>query len=246
MTIEPPILRRLSVLVVDDYAENLEFVAAVLADLDVDVLKASSGAEAIRMAFANPPDLILLDIMMPGLDGFEVCRVLKKNPVLDDVPIIFLTADGDFHREIEGLRTGADDFLTKPIPAMALVARVSTHLRLAQAKIESRKRAGLAGALAASVTLGHELNNPLQAILFNSEILLGAVESLPPELAESARVIHDMAVRCGDVVHRMTHLAELVFVHYAVGMPMVDVDQSRTIDDDGPAGLPALRARPDE
>ena len=86
--------------------------------------------EALDYAFANPPDLILLDIMMPNIDGFETCRRLKANPKLVDIPVIFITSKNEDEYEELGFSVGASDFIHKPINAPILVARVKTHLKI--------------------------------------------------------------------------------------------------------------------
>lgn len=118
---------RQSVLIVDDEISNIEILSAVLED-DYDIYFATSGAEALDIARANIPDLILLDVLMPGTDGYEVCSVLKADPIIGDVPVIFTTALGDREAEVRGLTLGAIDYITKPISPVAVRARVRNHL----------------------------------------------------------------------------------------------------------------------
>lgn len=122
--------RQPTVLVVDDTPENLELMFGLLQD-DHRVLVANSGERALRLAQAEqPPDLILLDIMMPGMDGYEVCRRLKANARTRDIPVIFLTAKSEVEDETHGLDLGAVDYLTKPISPPIVQARIRTHLTL--------------------------------------------------------------------------------------------------------------------
>ncbi|MCB4770127.1 diguanylate cyclase [Ancylobacter sp. Lp-2] len=118
---------RQSVLIVDDEVSNIEILSAALED-DYEIYFATSGAEAIDVARTNLPDLILLDVLMPGLDGYEVCSLLKADPIIGDVPIIFTTALGDRDAEVRGLMLGAIDYITKPISPVAVRARVRNHL----------------------------------------------------------------------------------------------------------------------
>lgn len=120
---------RPTVLVVDDVTENLMIMEAILAK-DYSLKLFSESQEALDYAFANPPDLILLDIMMPNIDGFEACRRLKANPKLVDIPVIFITAKNEDEYEELGFSVGASDFIHKPINAPILVARVKTHLKI--------------------------------------------------------------------------------------------------------------------
>jgi putative two-component system response regulator len=118
-----------TVLIVDDAPENLLIMESILAK-DYSLKLFNNAKEALDHAFANPPDLILLDIMMPGIDGFETCRRIKANPKLVDIPVIFITSKNEDEYEEMGFSVGASDFIHKPINAPILVARVRTHLKI--------------------------------------------------------------------------------------------------------------------
>ena len=119
-----------SILVVDDIPDNLSLMSNLLRDI-YKVRVANSGERALTIAGSDtPPDLILLDIMMPEVDGYEVCRRLKDNPVTRDIPVIFLTAKAEVGDETRGLELGAVDYITKPISPPIVLARVKTHLAM--------------------------------------------------------------------------------------------------------------------
>ena len=119
-----------TILVVDDTPENLSLMSALLKDL-YKVKVANHGDKSLKIAMSDkPPDLILLDIMMPDIDGYEVCRRLKANPGTRDIPVIFLTAKSEVEDEQRGLSLGAVDYITKPISPPILMARVATQLAL--------------------------------------------------------------------------------------------------------------------
>ena len=120
---------RPSVLVIDDEPFNLSLMEGVLGS-SYNVLKASDGPQALELAFASPPDLVLVDVMMPGMDGFEVCRRLKENAATMHVPVIFVTAKNEIKDEELGFNMGASDFIHKPISAPIVAARVRTHLKV--------------------------------------------------------------------------------------------------------------------
>jgi len=120
---------RPTIMVVDDAPENLMIMEAILAKY-FSLKLFSESKEALDYAFENPPDLILLDIMMPNIDGFETCRRLKANPKLVDIPVIFITSKNEDEYEEMGFSVGASDFIHKPINAPILVARVKTHLKI--------------------------------------------------------------------------------------------------------------------
>lgn len=123
-------MKKDTLLVVDDTPENLTLMAGILKD-EYRVKVATNGEKAISIAGTEPhPDLILLDIMMPTIDGYEICRRLKASPETRDIPVIFLTALSDLKDEKQGLEVGAVDYITKPISPPILMARVRNHLKL--------------------------------------------------------------------------------------------------------------------
>ncbi len=118
-----------TILVVDDISENIALLSNVLSK-SYRVKAANNGAKALKIAFSTIPDLILLDIMMPEMDGIEVCRQLKADPRTRSVPVIFVTAMGEVEDETRGFQAGAVDYITKPISPPIVLARVQTHLQL--------------------------------------------------------------------------------------------------------------------
>ena len=118
-----------AVLVVDDAPENLMIMESILAK-DYSLKLFSDSKQALDYAIDNPPDLVLLDIMMPNINGFEACRRLKANSRLVDIPVIFITSKNEDEYEEYGFSVGASDFIHKPINAPILLARVRTHLKI--------------------------------------------------------------------------------------------------------------------
>jgi len=115
------------ILAVDDTPENLDTVKSILVP-DYIVKAAINGMVALKIAGRKPPDLILLDIMMPGMDGYEVCRQLKSDSGTANIPVIFLSGDQDSSSKAKGLELGAADFVTKPIDPVILKASIRKHL----------------------------------------------------------------------------------------------------------------------
>ncbi|MCM0021997.1 MAG: response regulator, partial [Tagaea sp.] len=128
------------VLVVDDVLPNVKLLEARLTAEYFDVIAAHSGPEALAKATADPPDIVLLDVMMPGMDGFEVCRRLKADPRTRHVPVVMVTALSAAEDRVRGLECGADDFLTKPVRDLALYARIRSLVRLKMLADEWRLR----------------------------------------------------------------------------------------------------------
>ena len=118
------------ILIVDDNRQNLELLQAYLEDLDCETLSATDGLEALKLVRTYKPDLVLLDIMMPQMSGFEVCRRLKSDPDTSDIPVIMVTALNEFGDIERGIDCGTDDFVSKPVNKLELLTRVKTMLKL--------------------------------------------------------------------------------------------------------------------
>ncbi len=166
----PTLHERPCVLVVDDVAENLSLMVGLLKPL-YRVKVANSGARALELAQADPPpDLVLLDVMMPGMDGYEVCRRLKGDAATADIPVIFLTAKSEVEDETLGLSLGAVDYITKPISPPIVEARVKTQLQLKAAADFLRNRSDY---LVAEVARRTRENEALQDVVVLAMASLG-------------------------------------------------------------------------
>ena len=135
------------VLVVDDVLPNVKLLEAKLTHEYFEVITASNGPQALERAEADAPDIILLDVMMPGMDGFEVCKRLKDNKKTLHIPVVMVTALSDTADRVRGLEAGADDFLTKPVNDIALFSRVRSLVRLKMMMDEWRQRETTSGEL---------------------------------------------------------------------------------------------------
>jgi two-component system cell cycle response regulator len=149
------------VLVVDDLIPNIKLLEARLTAEYFDVVTATNGFEALRICERGECDLVLLDVMMPGIDGFEVCRKLKGNSDTLHLPVVMVTALDQTSDRVKGLEAGADDFLTKPIDEIALIARVRSLARLKATVDELRARAETSATLGVTGAVAHQLDDGL-------------------------------------------------------------------------------------
>ncbi|SFV74826.1 Response regulator [hydrothermal vent metagenome] len=123
-----------NILIVDDIVENIQVVMSILQEENYSFSFAKNGKTALDILQNNNFDLVLLDIMMPGLNGFEVCKIMKSDPLLQDIPVIFLTAKADIDSVSKGFEVGGVDYISKPFHSVELLSRVKTHLELYRAK----------------------------------------------------------------------------------------------------------------
>lgn len=187
------------ILVVDDISKNLQVVGTILRNEGYHVMPATSGLQALERVSAQPPDLILLDLMMPEMDGLEVCSRLKADPFTRQIPVIFLTASNEMDHLMKGFEAGAVDYITKPFNAPELLARVRTHLELKHARERLREMneeknefMGIAA---------HDLRNPLSAIQGYAEMIIEDAQSLAHrDLEGNGQRIREAAKRMTEMV----------------------------------------------
>ena len=177
------------ILAVDDTSASLRLLTDLLKEEGYEVRSAISGELALRAAASNPPDLVLLDIRMPGMDGYEVCRRLKAQPATRDVPVIFVSAVSETDEKVRGFEMGAVDFVTKPYQRDELMARVRTHLEL------HRLRNHLEDLVAERTAALKQSEKQLRTSLLDSITALAAtVEMRDPYTAGHQRRVAQLAV----------------------------------------------------
>jgi two-component system sensor histidine kinase/response regulator len=205
------------ILVVDDLTKNLQVVGTMLRAQGYEVMPATSGQQALELVQMEPPDLILLDLMMPEIDGLEVCRRLKADPSTQPIPVVFLTASNEMEHLVKGFEVGAVDYVTKPFNPPELLARVRTHLELKHARDtivrygqelrrlneEKNEFMGIAA---------HDLRNPLSAIKRYAEMIREDASALASgemkDLKAGAAELADNGCKIGDTAARMAEMVQ--------------------------------------
>ena len=163
------------ILVVDDQTTNIQVVGSVLGKFGHEIIPASDGATALKRLAVGMPDLILLDVLMPGMDGFEVCRQLKGNPAWKHIPVIFLSAADDKELIVRALNVGGIDYITKPFNQAELVSRVQTHLALKATRDQLAQIAEDKDELIGILT--HDLKNSIGGISMSAALLCRQIEN---------------------------------------------------------------------
>ena len=186
------------VLVVDDQPANVRLLEAILTAHGYDVSSAASGEDALRRIAAAEPDLLLLDIVMPGMDGYEVCRRIRERPETAYLPVVMVTASGD-EQKVQALRAGADDFLTKPIDRQELLARVASLARIKRYQDTIKRQA------AELADWNHELETRVATHVAQLDRMGRLRRFLSPQLAE-------LIVDSGDESFLESHRREIVVV----------------------------------
>ncbi|MGB8644705.1 MAG: hybrid sensor histidine kinase/response regulator [Anaerolineae bacterium] len=211
-----------SILVVDDTPNNLRLLTQVLRRQGYKVRVAEDGPGAIESARASLPDLVLLDIRMPGMDGFEVCRQLKAEPATSDIPIIFISALDATEDKVNAFTAGGVDYITKPLEPDEVLARVKTHLTLRDAQKRLQEQARELKAYAQELearnaeldafahTVAHDLKNPLTLLLTYAVILETDYMTMPvEEMQQYLRGISQSVEGMNGIINELLLLASM-------------------------------------
>lgn len=186
-----------TILVVDDTQQNVQVLTQMLRSKQYKVLAAFNGEDAIALMNRKAPDLVLLDVMMPGMDGFETCAEIRTNPDFNDIPIIFLSALSDVDAKVKALESGGVDYITKPFQQLEVLARIELHLRLRRLELERKEHVAMLEENQIRLEkmnkekdevlgiISHDMRNPIGGII-------GIANFLRTEGAADETELHDM------------------------------------------------------
>jgi two-component system sensor histidine kinase/response regulator len=213
-----------NILIVDDTPTNLRLLTSILSSAGYVVRPARNGQIALASALSAPPNLILLDIMMPEMDGYEVCRRLKADNQTKNIPVIFISALNDIEEKIKSFELGAVDYITKPFHAEEVLARVNTHLTIRH--LQDNLLAQIAELDAFAHTVAHDLKNPMALIVGFTDLLLNSQALLP---AEQQRVYLEKIQKAGlkavNIIDELLLLASVRQQH----VQMTPIDMSTVV-----------------
>ncbi len=178
------------IIVIDDDPVIRKIIKYKLEKENYEVLLAEDALEGISRIISEKPDLILLDVVMPEVDGYETLQLIKCNQELKDIPVIMLTGRDEVNDIRKGFDSGADDYLGKPFDFPELLARIKTLLRIKelQKKVLKNERMAAIGQIA--LTIRHKINNPLTAVVGQSEVLIRREKNLPPQVRDNLEEIY--------------------------------------------------------
>lgn len=198
---DSPASARECILVVDDQAANIQTVGTLLSSMGYDVMAATNADQALQRMTARLPDLILLDMMMPGVSGLDLCRRLQSKKQWSDIPVIFLSAAGEVNIITAALEAGAVDYVTKPFHRAELLSRIRTHLALESARNQLHRIAVEKEELLSLIA--HDFKNHLAAMQVHADFLTKNSAGLSPEAAGCVKIISGESARMAGCIKEL-------------------------------------------
>lgn len=218
------------ILIVDDLPENVFMLQDRLEHEGYEIITAYDGSTGIEKARSETPDLILLDVMMPGITGLEVCETLVNDPETKNIPIILVTAKVGAEDTKEGLEAGAFDYIKKPFNKVELLARVSSALKLSEAQkllIEAEKQTVFAATV---VTANHKIKQPLTLMNLSTAAIkreLGKEEISREALTKRVNYIEIAIKEINDILNNLNSIKNPMLSDYTKNIKMINVDEKK-------------------
>ncbi len=250
MPIPSPAEYQATILAVDDNPKNLQLISSLLSAKNYKVVVANSGENAMKYLGIKVPDLLLLDIMMPGISGYDVLEKIKQNPDIQDLPVIFLTAKSELSDIVKGFSMGAVDYITKPFKSEELIARVETHIELKRMRSQLAEKNAALNQLNKELSasreiirrdaeklaytnaqkdkffsiISHDLRNPFSGCLMATEMLAKRFNELTQdEITAFIDALHDSATNLNKLLENLLSWAQIQMGRMSFNPEMLDL-----------------------
>ncbi len=213
-----------TILLVDDDQMVIEIFHSILGKYGYRTIVATNGEECVQLAKEMNPDLILLDINMPLMNGIEACRILKEDSAVKEIPIIFVTSNTDDESLSKAFEVGGTDYVQKPVRRVELLSRIKSVLARDKLKKRLLEKEKLEGVLEMAGAICHELRQPLQALY----IYLDSFEDIPKESAPHKHIenLKKQIKRMGEITKKVSQIKKYESRHYIDGIKIIDIDKA--------------------
>jgi DNA-binding response OmpR family regulator len=213
--------KKKKVLVVDDNRDTVRIIRDSLEGAGFGVISAYDGREALELVRREAPDLVILDLMMPKMSGYEVCNEIRKDPKTKELIVLMLTARSDIDAKIQGIEGGANDYLVKPVEPREVVSRVRRFLATEGAYQEKVLLERIEAIGQIGLTVRHEINNPLAVICGQAQLLLQR-KDLSDEIRSKIKIIYEMGLRISEIIKQLDQVQDKTR-EYIRGEKMIDI-----------------------
>ena len=214
------------ILVVDDNELVRDLIQVTLTESGYTVDCTGSGEEALEVIKEKKPELLIVDYILPGMNGHEVCNKVKGNPLYSSIPIILISAANKPGQQSEGYHSGAIDYLKKPIDNNLLLAKVRSLLDIQTAQKKKSEMGKVQTAQDIVATMAHKINNPLTAILGNVELELRINKDADDSTTRRLKQIHENALKIRDIISSFSMMKRVVQTEYLGETTMIDIEKS--------------------
>lgn len=216
------------IMLVDDDANARTILSRVFAKNGYDVKEARNGKEALETVRAYMPDVMLIDWMMPEMDGEQLARWIKNDPTLRFIYIILLTARGDMKDQVRGLQSGADDYITKPAPHQEVLARVESGMRVRSLHHEIQQLTRRIALLELAATVGHEINNPLNVVYLALDMMRKSLKQKEyDKLEKGLDLLAETADRLKEIARKFIELKDPMSTNYVENLSMINIHEKK-------------------
>ncbi|MBF0224728.1 MAG: response regulator [Desulfobacterales bacterium] len=217
-------MKRQKILIVDDIKINIIILREILCT-EYDISVGINSEDAIKFAKENKPDLILLDIMMPSVDGFEVCKILRQHKETKDIPIIFVTARSDDDTINKAFEVGGTDYVRKPINPVELISRIKSALNQQELTNKLLYEEKFKAVIEMAGAICHELNQPMQSIIGYTDLMLMSIDD-DHEFYDPVSEIKSQTSLIGEITGKLMAITKYETIEHHYGKKIIDIHKS--------------------